>query len=322
MRRERSTGQILRLPRGPRFPKPDIDGRTELLLTSLELLESSPRRISLGVLTASESPTAALRFARFLSSRDHGKPAFAGFGYDALEGDVWAETPELVLMHGAMLSKALDETITEFEAREGVRVTRIPNGCGILVAQMKAGARTDAYFSCDTSFLDMVEDRFEPGLDVSANRMVILVGKGNPKRITTPADLPGDGLRIGLAHADKSALGALAQRMLERQGHWKALMASGNVKVWSPTGDFLVNQIRTGSLDATIVYKSNTAMVRDHLDVLEIEDPQAFAVQPYAVARNTEYAHTMRRLLDAILTARSRGRFEDLGFQWKTSGGR
>ena len=86
-------------------------------------------------------PTAALQFARFLAARDRGLPQFAAHGFDPVEGDAWAEEPELKLLAGAMLRPAVEETITAFEQREGVKVTRVYNGCGILVAQMKAGER-------------------------------------------------------------------------------------------------------------------------------------------------------------------------------------
>lgn len=288
----------------------------------VERFQGAARNIAVGVLVVSSQPAAALSFARFLASRDRGRPHFAAFGYETLDGDVWDPRPELVLMCGAMLNKAIDRTITQFENREGVRVTRIYNGCGILVAQMKSGTEPDAYFSCDQSFLDMVDARFEPATTVSENRIVLLVRKGNPHALRQLQDLNREGLRVGLAHAEKSALGALTRDVLRRKGLWQALIDSGNVVVWSPTGDFLVNQIRTGSLDATIVYRSNAAMIGDELERIEIDDPSALAVQPYAVSESSKHKHTMRRLLDAILEQRSRRRFEELGFGWRAASGR
>ncbi len=57
-----------------------------------------------------------------------------------------------------MLRPAIEQTIAEFERREGVKVTRVYNGCGILVAQMKAGEVPDAYFACDSEFMNQVND--------------------------------------------------------------------------------------------------------------------------------------------------------------------
>src|SRR5256885_12146036 len=89
----------------------------------------------------------------------------------------------------SMLRPAIEETIADFERREGVSVTRVYNGCGILVAAMKAGERPDAYFACDKSFMDQVNDLFLDARDVSQNQLVILVHKGNPRGVHSLKDL-------------------------------------------------------------------------------------------------------------------------------------
>ncbi len=282
----------------------------------LPLFDSIKRTIEVTVLRASRNPTTALRFARYLSARDRGGPRFDNLGYGTIDRDLWAERPELLLYAGSMFNQAIEDTVNAFETREGVEVTRVYNGCGILVAQMKAGGRPDAYFSCDQSFMDNIAERFSSPRRVSENPMVIVVPEGNPKSIHTLDDLARDGLRVGLAHPEKSALGHLTQRLLEHEAALDALTASGNWVVDAPQGDFLVNQLQTGGLDAAIVYISNASSATKPLDIIEIKSDFAIARQPYAVARDTDHAHTMRRLLDAILTSESRSRFEDLGLVW------
>ena len=72
-----------------------------------------------------------------------------------------------------------------------------------------------------------------------------------------------------------------------------------------------------GSLDAVVVYASNAAHVREHLDAVPLRDPGALAVQPYAVARDTRFPDLAARLLDTLTTPSSRESFEDLGFGWR-----
>src|SRR5262249_48634326 len=129
------------------------------------------------VLRDSTPPTAALQFARFLAAPDRGLPQFPANGPRPVEGADWGGEPGVEHLAGAMLRPAVEETITAFEKREGVKVTRVYNGCGILVAQMKAGERPDAYFACDKSFMDEVSDLFTDQRDVSTNQLVILVPK-------------------------------------------------------------------------------------------------------------------------------------------------
>ena len=283
----------------------------------LEELEGWTKSVTICVLESAEEPTAALRFCRFLSARDAGLPLFEEMGYVPVDGDLWEERPDLLLFSGGMLNSAIDDTVRAFEEREGVSVTRVYNGCGLLVAQMNAGASPDAYFSCDQTFLDVVSDRFQPGTTVSSNRMVILVRKGNPSSIEGLADLCVPGLEIGLGHPEKSALGALSYRVFANAGLTERLESSGNIILDSATGDFLVNQMRTGSLDAVIVYRSNAAAALDDVDLVEIDNPDALATQPFAISHATEHERALTRLLDALSLAGSRERFNSLGFGWE-----
>jgi molybdenum ABC transporter molybdate-binding protein len=276
-------------------------------------LQSVIAQVSVSVLQASKQPTAALRFARFLAASDHGQAEFARNGFSQVPGDPWADTPVMTLFAGAMLRPAIDDTINQFEQREGVRVNRVYNGCGILVAQMKTGQRPDAYFACDKSFMSQVSDLYVGPEDISSNPMIILTQKGNPKSIKEVKDLGAPGLRVGLAHEQQSALGALTKRMLQAHGLYDAIRA--NVKVESATGDYLVNQLRAGALDATIVYVSNGAMVKDQTESLPIALPEAFAIQPIAVGKEARYPRLAERLHEAI--RESKESFTKLGFGWQ-----
>lgn len=266
------------------------------------------------VLRDTKNPTAALKFARFLAARDRGLKQFAGHGFDPVEGDVWAEEPEVKMLAGAMLRPAAEATITAFEYREGVKVTRVYNGCGILVAQMKAGERPDAYFACDKSFMDEVADLFTDHHDVSTNQLVILVHKGNPHGVKTLVDLGKPGLRIGIGHEKQCALGVLTQRTFVEGGVQEQVMK--NVKVQSPTGDMLVNQLRTGSLDAVVAYVSNAVPAADQLDAIAIDIPCALAVQPIAARKDSPHRQLTGRLSAALRSAESKERFEANGFRW------
>ena len=180
--------------------------------------EQSASRVAVAVLSFCDQPTAAQRFARYLGARDAGLAGFAKAGFATVHGDVWSEHPEVVLFSGGVNRRAIEETIQQFEAREGAKVSRVYNGCGILTAQIRSGQRPDAYFACDVSFMRTVTDYFGPALDLSETRMVILVQKGNPKRIANLASLAAPGLKLGVANEQQSALGSLTARLLRSQG--------------------------------------------------------------------------------------------------------
>ena len=68
-----------------------------------------------------------------------------------------------------------------------------------------------------------------------------------------------------------------------------------NVVVQTPTGDMLVNQMRSGSLDAAVAYLSNAAGSAEHLDAIRIQGiPCSVATQPFAVAKDSQHKQLAR----------------------------
>jgi molybdenum ABC transporter molybdate-binding protein len=283
---------------------------------------SATSLVDAAVLRASRQPTAALRFARYLGARDKGLKTFTEEGYQVVEGDAWSTNPTLNLFAGAMLRPAIEETIGRFEQREGCRVNRVYNGCGILVGEMKKGIgpMPDAYFSCDSSFMTQVKDLFLDSADVSTNQLVILVPKGNPHGIHSLKDLGKPGIRLGVGHEKQCALGALTATTLEHAGLRDPVRK--NVVAESATGDLLVNQLRTGSLDAVIAYISNATNSADKLDAMTIDVPCAIATQPIAVSKASANKQMASRLMSAIESEESKRLFLASGFGWKLRGSR
>lgn len=293
--------------------------------------KKAAEQLTLGVVAGTPRPTAALHFARYLSAKDRGQVVFQKYFYQPLEdADLWADRPELLFMSGAMLKPAVDDLLKRFEEREGISIKTIYGGCGLLVAQMKAiqGGQEmgksfpDAYFSCDVSFMSKVQDWFEASKRISRNDMVLAVARGNPQKVTSIKDLARPELRVGLAHPKNSALGALVDDLLKKIGLHAAVYDSRRKHpvVHADAGHVLVNQLRAGALDLVLVYRSNvlsrSAASEQDLEIVEMNLPEAIAIQPYAVARNSQHRHLMRRLLEAILSPQSQQHFQDVGFHW------
>ena len=288
----------------------------QLEAVSIPELESAVSPVAIGVIATSKQPAIALHFARYVASPDRGIKHYAEHGFQVRTGDAWADVPEMSLFAGSMLRPVIEDTITAFEKREGVRVSRVYNGCGILVAQMKAGQHPDAYFACDTEFMNQVPDLFPAPVDVSENELVILVQKGNPQKIADLNDLARKGLRVGIGHEKQCAMGWLTQNTLKEGGVQKEVME--NVTVQSPTGDMLVNQLRTGSLDAAVVYLSNAAGAGDEVDAIRIQGIEcSVATQPFAVSKESRYPQLTARLFERLCSAESRDAFEAGGFRWQ-----
>ena len=292
------------------YPYPDLEA------VPVPELAAGRSQIAVGVTSFSEQPAAALHFARYLSAQDRGLEEYQKQGFETSGGDQWEDVPELTIFAGSMLRPVIEDTIVGFEAREGVLVSRTYNGCGILVAQMQAGQHPDAYFACDVEFMQQVRELFPNSTDVSTNQLVILVPKGNPRQIASLQDLTQKDLRVGIGHEKQCAMGWLTQRTFAETGVQTEIMA--NVTVQTPTGDMLVNQLRTGSLDAAVAYLSNAAGSGEFLDAVQIQGiPCSTATQPWAVAERSRFPLLADRLFRRICSAESREGFAAEGFGWQ-----
>jgi molybdate transport system substrate-binding protein len=294
----------------------DYDSLEAVTLAELEPVVAN---IAAAVLKSSPNPTRALHFARYLSADDKGLVHYRKLGFKTVDGDKWSDKPTATIYSGSMLRPAIEKTITAFEQREGAEITRVYNGCGILVAQMKAGQMPDAYFACDVEFMKQVQPLFNSPTDVSQNELVIMVKKGNPHKIASLKDLIKPNLRVGIGHEKQCAMGWITQRTFSEGGVQSEIMK--NVVVQTPSGDMLVNQMRTGSLDAAVAYLSNAAGAAADLDAVRITGlPCSVATQPFAAAKDSQQRRLVDRLLLAILDEQSKDRFTNEGFRWIETG--
>jgi len=282
-------------------------------------LDGGLSHVMIGLLTSTKQPAAALRFARYIAARDKGLQTFAQKGFETGDGDSWSESPELTFFCGSVNRQAVESTIQEFEQREGVRINTVYNGCGILTAQMQAiaggqqGGFPDTYMACDLYYLQTVEEMFQDAVNVSDTELVIAVPAGNPKNLQSLEDLTADGLTVSLGQPDQCTIGVLTRQLLESEGVYEAVMQ--NVVTETPSSAMLVPTVATGSVDATIAFKTDTLAERDKLEVIPINSAAAKAIQPFSIARSSDHKQLARRFYEAI--AASRDKFESAGFHWR-----
>ena len=150
---------------------------------------------------------------------------------------------------------------------------------------------------------------------MTGNEIILLVAKGNPKSLSTLADLSGAGVKLGVCDEQKSALGQLTHEMLTRRK-----VEFENIAVKVAKGDDLVSAMQARSLDAALVYRSNalaSPVTLKECEIVDLNDELAFAEQPYAVARETAHPELMKRLGESLSSDDARNDFEKLGFTWK-----
>ncbi len=299
--------------------------KNEIVAVSVPELEGDPNLVSLAVLTSSRQPTAALRFARYLTARDKGLPVFEEAGLRPVEGDVWAERPQINFYCGAVNRRVVEQIVADFQEREGVDVNTNYDGCGILTSRMKAidGQRQslgfpDFYMACDVYYLENVREWFQEAANVSDVEIVIAVPKGSTK-VRTADDLIKPGIRVAIGQPDQCTIGALTRRMLNEEGLYDKLMAKqaepGEVVVEKSSSALLVPDVVTGHVDAAIAYITDVLANQDQVDIVRIPSPMNRAVQPLSIAKSSDHKYLVRRLYRRIVE--SPEAFESAGFHFR-----
>jgi molybdenum ABC transporter molybdate-binding protein len=295
----------------------------ELEIVPLPELSRARSLMSVGVLRGGRSAAASLHFARYLAAADRGLEVFRDEGFEPVEGDAWADRPKLTLFAGSVNRRALAPIVERFEQREGVEINTVYNACGFLVAQMRGVKEDEAgfpdiYMACDVYYLEVVNELFQDAVNVSNTDIVICVPKGNPKGIKTLADLIRPGVRVALGEPQNVTIGVLCKRLLEAEGLYQRMVDEGRIAVHTTSSAHLVPSVTTGSVDVALAYRTDTLAEADKLDVITIDLPLAKAVQPFSIARSSKHKYLCRRMLEMV--GRSRGDFEQAGFNWQMPG--
>jgi molybdenum ABC transporter molybdate-binding protein len=288
-----------------------------------EEFDRDTSQITIAVMKSSESPTAALKFARFLAARDRGLTHFAEMGYEPVDGDIWEQKPEITFFAGYVTRRALEPILKKFQEREGVIVNTIFNDSGALTAMMRAiwqdrpGEFPDIYVACDVSCLETVQKVFAEGVHVSNTDIVIVTQAGNPKLIEGLEDLTRPGMRIVVGHPGQCTIGILTRRLLESSGLYEKVKPN----IWAETQlpAMLVPQVIVGDADAVLAYATDTVAEAEKLHVVPIDSPLAVATQPFSIARASDFKYLGQRLFATI--EQSRDAFTSAGFKWQLSPG-
>ena len=291
----------------------------KLEIVPLPELAKHEEHATAAVLTFSQDPAEALRFARYLTAPEKGGAIFQKQGFKPVPGDKWAAVPDLIIYSGGVNRLAIEKLLQQFATHEGITMTTVFNGCGILCASMKTMKDSsnpkfpDVYYACDVCFVPPVAKEFPEAIILTEAEIVIAVPKGNPQNIHTLADLARPGLRVGICNAEQSTIGFLTRSMLKSMNLWDSVSKNASSQV--PTADFLVNQMRTGSLDAAVVYGINIHHDPAHFDAIPLPADKSKAVQPFAVRHDSPYQQMSHRLLTFLRQQRTT--FENAGFVWK-----
>jgi molybdate transport system substrate-binding protein len=129
---------------------------------------------------------------------------------------------------------------------------------------------------------------------------VILVAKGNPKGIKSLQDLLQPGLRLGLGNPEACAVGQVSAKMFQKN-RIPLDAIKKNTKVETLTVNELGLQVKTGHLDAAIVWDATAAYYRDSADAIPIPRAQnVISRVTISVLKSSTSPDLAQRLVDFL----------------------
>ena len=180
-----------------------------------------------------------------------------------------------------------------------------------LATQIGNGAPADVFASADESNMQkLVDAKLTDGVPAvfASNRLAIAVAPGNPKRISSLADLSRANLVVVLA-APSVPAGAYALESLGKAGV-KVTPASQELDARS-----VLNKVALGEADAGIVYVTDVLSAGPRVTGVDMpEQQQVVARYPIAVVRGAKNPPLARAFLDYLQSDEGQRVLASFGF--------
>lgn len=221
-------------------------------------------------------------------------------------------TGELMVFAAASLTEPFTEIGKRLEvSRPGLKVIYNFTGSPALRTQLEQGAHADVFASADTSQMEQARQsgvvQGEAPIFVK-NRLVVIVPKANPTKLSEFRDLANPGLKLDLANA-KVPVGNYSRQAInkakndygvdfEKQALANIISEEDNVKQ-------VVTKVQLGEVDAGIVYVSDvTPKVRKEVQTIPI--PEAYnqvATYPIALTKEVKNNPAAQTFIAFVLSA-------------------
>lgn len=217
----------------------------------------------------------------------------------------WLGTPAqepLTVSAAVSLTDAFTEIAEVYASAGGGPVRFNFAASNVLARQIVNGAPVDVFISADEAQMDLVEragrlasaTRFE----LLTNALAVLVPAGATTPVREAGDLAHPGIRrIAIGNPDAVPAGVYARQWLRDTGVWgdieRKIVPVGSVRA-------ALAAVESGSVDAAVVYRSDTAHVRQASVAFVVVADAPRISYPAAVLSRTRLRDRARRFLGFV----------------------
>ena len=196
----------------------------------------------------------------------------AGCGDDEGDADAKSSQPtRLVVSAAASMMEALTRCAPQFDQANGAAVRLSFAGSDELAAQIRQGAKVDAYAAANTKLPDALysEGLLRKPVEFATNEFVLAVPKGSD--IDSVDDLTADGTTV-VVGSKSVPIGTYTREALAKlpPAQEKAILA--NVRSNEPDVKGIVGKLTQGAADAGFVYVTDVNATGGRLEAVELPD--------------------------------------------------
>jgi len=257
---------------GEHLPTPGID--TVTAATGPQYL-LTPVRVTAATLTCSTRPAAAAAFAEFVTG-DEAHEVFRQFGFRVIPvrreyAKGKRNTPTVRMYAGAGLRRGVEKLIEQFQARTAIQVEPDYGGSGVLLGRVIADPKADLFLPGDRWYVEQLREKADLVQWTAPAAWfvpVIITAKGNPKNITSLADLFGEDVAVAVGNPKACQIGRVTAEILAAAGLDAADLPDDTRQ--SLTVNELGVWVKMGQADAAIVWDAIAANLADEVDVVTI----------------------------------------------------
>lgn len=229
----------------------------------------------------------------------------------ACGGDDHATAPpnsNLTVFAAASLTEAFAQLGKDFEAEHrGARVVFNFAASSALVTQINQGAPADVFASADEASMQKVVGAGPPAV-FARNKLAIIVGKGNPKKIASLGDLASPNLIVVTA-APQVPAGAYAAQVLQKAG------VVLTPKSYEADVKAVVTKVASGEADAGLVYRTDVQAAAAKAEGVAIpDDLNVLAAYPIVVTKAAANPATAQAFVAYVTGPQGQATLATFGF--------
>jgi molybdate transport system substrate-binding protein len=238
-----------------------------------------------------------------------------------LNGNISGQNKTINVLAAAGLVKVTNDLKTEFEKENpGVTVNIKNGGSGELFGLLETQKNADIFMPGDYKYM---QDAVNKGYiinntvkNVTKNIPAIAVQKGNPKNITSIADLGKPGVKVAIGDPSGPAIGKTSEQLFNKTGTNSTIQA--NVIVKTTTVNQLLTYLVTGQADAVIIWKdmATWSEAQGKIDIIKIpQDQNIISTVPIGITVYTKDNSLAQKFVDFSTGNKGKTIWEKWGYQ-------